>query len=322
MFLREDREQCQLLLTKAFLGDRINRVRFLTGMEGFLIGGGIGGLSGLLGGSKSKKVKLPAQYYEAMNELLAKGKADVKYPTAGVAPLSELEQAGIGLGKEFIGSPVSPDVKFASQTYRDIAAPGDILDRPQVRGIISKATEEGDLMLNRLGRGMVTRGAFGSTPGRDILGRGVTSIQERIASALSEYLEGAESRRLTAAGGLERTGLAKETTQLKKIGTAVDLGALTRNIEQSIQNAKFQKLISDIEMKYKTQPATLASVMGQSVGTVTGGEPSQFAQAAPLIGSLLTAGIMSGSGGYGPGNWNVSPSMEGAQIIDKLMQTR
>jgi len=263
-----------------------------------ILAGGMMG-SSLLGKSKSKKIKLPPQYYKAMDELLARGKTDVRFPTQGIAPLSELEQTGIGLGKDYISSPTSPDVDLATQTYRDIAAPGDILERPEVRGMVGKATEEGNLMLNRIGRGMVTRGAFGSTAGRDILGRGVTSIQERIAAALSEYLNQAESRRLYAAGGLERTGLAKETTKLKKVGTAMDLGALTRSIQQSIKDAKFNKLISEIKMRYETQPAALSSVMGQSTGVVTGGEPSMFAQASPLIGQLLSAAIMSGGSGAG-----------------------
>lgn len=259
-----------------------------------MIGGGLGLTAGsLLGGKKEKKLELPPQYYTAMDELLKRGKAGVSYPTLQTAPLSDIEQTGIDIGKKYLGSD-SPDIDLATKTYSDIAAPGDILDRPEVRGMIGKATEEGNLMLNRLGRGMVRRGSFGSTPGRDILGRGVTSIQERIASALSEYLNAAENRRMGAAGGLERTGLAKETTELKKVGTAMDLGALTRSIQQQIQNARYQKLINDIQMRYVTQPQTLASVTGSSAGVTTGGEPSTFEQAAPLIGQMLTAGINAG----------------------------
>lgn len=258
--------------------------------------------------SSEKRLKLPAQYYKAMDELLARGKADVKFPTQQIAPLSELEETGIGLGKDFISS-TSPDLDFATQTYRDIAAPGDILERPEVRGMIGKATEEGNLMLNRMGRGMVMKGTFGSTPGRDILGRGITSIQERIANALSEYLNAAENRKLYAAGGLERTGLAKETTQLKKIGTAVDLGSLTRSIQQSIKDAQFNKLISEIKMRYETQPQMLSSVTGSAVGFIKGGEPSEFSQITGAIAPLLGAAIMSGGGGGG-GGWagtNTSP---------------
>lgn len=264
-----------------------------------LIGGGLGLSAGGLFGSKKKKVKLPPQYYKAMDELLARGKADVKYPTAGVAPLSELEQTGIDLGRKYVTSTDVTDVDLASDIYKGLAAPGDILDRPEVRGMISKATEEGNLMLNRMGRGLVRRGSFESTPGRDILGRGVTAIQERIAAALSEYINAAENRRMGAAAGLERTGGAKETTGLKKIGTAIGLGDLTRSIQQAIQDAKFKKAVSDIEMKYVTQPQTLASVMGQSAGVVTGGEPSMFAQASPLIGQLLSAAIKSGANNSG-----------------------
>lgn len=259
------------------------------------------------GGSSGSTLELPSQYKKAMKELLKRGKADVEFPTQEIEPLSELERLGIDIGKKFATSPISPDINLATQTYTGLAGRPDILKRPEVRGMISKATEEGNLMLNRLGRGMVKRGAFGSTPGRDILGRGVTSIQERIAFALSEYLNQAENRRLAAAGGLERTGLAKETTQLKKIGTAVDLGSLTRSIQQQIKDAQYRKLISDIEMEYVTQPNILASVMSGSVGQVTGGEPSMFAQASPLIGQLLTAGIMQGQStgtGTPPGGWD------------------
>ena len=294
----ECREQCREVLTKAFFGDKVNHFRFIEPTSAMILGGAMMG-SSLLGKSKSKKLKLPPQYYKAMDELLKRGKADVSYPIQGVAPLSELQQTGIDLGRKYVTSTDVTDVDLASDIYKDIAAPGDILKRPEVRGMVSKATEEGNLMLNRLGRGMVMKGSFGSTPGRDILGRGVTAIQERIATALSEYLNAAENRKLGAAAGLERTGLARETTKLKKVGTAMDLGSLTRSIQQAIQSAKFQKAVSDIEMKYVTQPQTLASVMGQSTGVVTGGEPSMFAQASPLIGSLLSAAIMSGANNSG-----------------------
>lgn len=267
----------------------------MTALTGALIGGGLGLTAGsMFGGSKSKKVKLPPQYYASMDELLARGKEDVNMPTQGVAPLSGMQNQAISMGQQFIDSPESADINYASQTYRDIAAPGDILDRPEVRGITAKATEEGNLMLNRLGRGMVTQGNFGSNTGRDVLGRGVTAIQERIAGALSEYLNAAENRRMGAAGGLERTGAAKETSKLKKIGTAVDLGSLTRSISQQIEDAQYGKAMNDINFRFNTQPQILSSIMGNSVGSVEGGEPSMFAQASPLIGSLLTAAINAG----------------------------
>jgi len=263
-------------------------------MTAAMLGGGIGLTAGSLFGSKSKKVKLPGQYYAAMDELLARGKETVNMPTQGVAPLSGMQNQAINLGQQFISSPESADIDFASQTYRDIAAPGDILDRPEVRGITAKAVEEGNLMLNRLGRGMVNQGNFGSNTGRDILGRGVTSIQERIAGALSEYLNAAENRRMGAASGLERTGAAKETSTLKKIGTAVDLGSLTRSISQQIEDAQYNKAMNDINFRFNTQPQILSSIMSGSVGSVQGGEPSMFAQASPLIGQLLGAAITAG----------------------------
>ena len=301
---REDIDRCRETLTKvAFYGKLTSSYRFIEPTSAMILGGAMLG-SSFLGKSKSKKIKLPAQYYTAMDELLARGKADVSFPTQGVAPLSGLQQTGLDLGRKYVSNTDVTDVDRASDIYRGIAAPGDILDRPEVRGVISKATEEGNLMLNRIGRGLVTRGAFGSSPGRDILGRGVTSVQERIATALSEYLNAAENRRLGAAAGLERTGTAKETSKLKKIGTAVDLGSLTRSIQQSIEDAKFQKAISEINFRYSTQPNILSSVMGNTVGSVQGGEPSMFAQASPLIGQLLSASIMSGkpagSGGIQP----------------------
>lgn len=166
----ECREQCREVLTKAFFGDKINHFRFIEPTTAMILGGAMLG-SSILGKSKSKKVKLPPQYYTAMDELLRRGKADVSFPTQGVAPLSELESLGIEQGRKYVSSTDVTDVDVASQIYKGIAAPGDILDRPEVRGVIGKATEEGNLMLNRMGRGLVQRGSFGSTPGRDILGR-------------------------------------------------------------------------------------------------------------------------------------------------------
>ena len=249
--------------------------------------------------STKKRVKLPPQYWESMNELLARGKETVSMPTQGVAPLSELEQVGIEQGRKFIESTDVTDVDRASQIYQDIAAPGDILDRPEVKGITAKAIEEGNLMLNRIGRGMVTRGSFATNTGRDILGRGITSIQERIAGAMSEYLNAAENRKLGAAGGLERTGAAKETSILKKVGTAMDLGSLTRSISQMIKDAQYNKEIADINFRFNTQPQLLQAAMGgaQAAGVVKGGEPSMFSQHMSMLTPLLSASIMAGGAG-------------------------
>lgn len=290
----ECREQCKQVLTKAFFGNTINHFRFIEPTTAALLAGGAGlTIGSIFGGSKSKKVKLPPQFHEAMNELLARGKADVKFPTAGVAPLSPEQKQAIARGTAFAGSPVPSELGLASETFAGLTAPGDILDRPEVRGVIGKATEEGNLLLNRAARSIGLRqpGTTAGTPGRDILGRGVTAVQERIAAALSEFLNAAENRKLAAAQGLQGVGAAKDTAELRRVGTGIDLGALTRSIEQQIEDARFQKMINDINFRFQTQPQILSSVLGNVQGTVTGGQPSTFAQASPLIGQLLGAAI-------------------------------
>ena len=239
-----------------------------------------------------KDLEMPAEYFEAMRELLKRGKAKVSYPTQAVAGLSKQQQDALKLGEKYYKSGTDPLSKEAVGVYRDFTGYKDVMDRPEVKGMIGKATETGNLMLNRAARsiGMRQPGTSSGTPGRDILGRGVTAVQEYIASALGDYMNAAENRKLAAGGAISGEGTKRETSQVSKVGVAADLGTMTRNIAQQIEDAKYQKLINDINMRYSTQPQLLANVMGQSVGAVTGGGPSDFAGIASGVGNLLTGG--------------------------------
>lgn len=257
--------------------------------------------------ASEKKLKLPSQYYAAMDELLKLGKAPApSQPLRGTAELSPLELQAQQMVTDWIGAPVPETRRVATEeTLKTATQPVDITKLPEYQGMLDQIIEEGNLMANRLGRGLQTRGMWTSEPARDILGRSVTGTQKRMVGALAPFAESERQRRFAATSMLEQLTQGAESTLTKKIGLAGGIGALPRQIQQQVYDALFDKRIREIAFKYQIQPEILKSILGGSVGHVTGGEPSMFSQIiSPLTGAGSGGGFTGGGGTVTPTTGN------------------
>lgn len=244
---------------------------------GFLVGGPAGaaigaGLGGFLGGDDSSKSNIgfanipptsQAQVARAKLFELAKG------PPPDV-PVRRIAAPG-PLGEERV---------LARETAKELAQPVDIFSLPEVQGIIQETVQQGNLLANRLGRGLQTVGAFTTTPGRDILGRATTEVQKSLAASLAPFAESERARRRGLIPELERLGLTEE---LRRQGfTQAELDALFQQETtraQQLQTFTIPLLQSIIGL----QPGVLPIISGGGAG------PTSLEGLSTIIGPLLSS---------------------------------
>ena len=123
--------------------------------------------------------------------------------------------------------PLGEERTLARDTAKELIQPQDFFQLPEVQGIIRETKEAGDLLSNRLLRVLQKSGSLTSTPGRDILGRSTTDVEQRIASSLAPFAAEERARRTGLIPTLENLGATRE-------------GEL-RGVEQAELSAIFEK---------------------------------------------------------------------------------
>lgn len=184
--------------------------------------------------------------------------------------------------------PRTEERDIARQTAKELIQPQDIFALPEVQGIIQEATVRGNLLANRLGRGLQSAGAFTTTPGRDVLGRVVTDVQKNLASSLAPFAMEERARRRGLIPVLEGLGLTEEER--------------ARGFSQAELDALFEKEFAESKQLETFTIPLLKSIIGLQPGVqpiIQGQKPSAISELAPLIGPLLSAIMMSGGGGGG-----------------------
>ncbi len=244
--------------------------------------------------SSSKKVKFvePAASAEARKELVARGKESVAFPTRQIADLSDSELEVERQTQALLGAGPSPEREAVLQeTLRMATTATDVANLPELQAILADITERGEIEANRLGRGLQLRGSIGSTPGRDILGRKLTDVQRSLVGAAAPFLS--EARQLKAQAGQDVSTIVgqREGETLNRLGLGGAVGSLRRNISQAKLDAPLEQALRDIEFRFQIQPGLLANALVTPEATITGGGPSLFSQAAPLIGTVTGAVI-------------------------------
>lgn len=189
-------------------------------------------------------------------------------------------------------SPITEERKLARTTAKELIQPQDIFQLPEVQGIIQEVTEQGNLLTNRLGRGLQAAGAFVTTSGRDILGRAVTDVQQSLTAVLAPFA--AEERR-------RRTGLIPV---LEGLGLTEELRA--QGFTQDELNALFQQETIESQQVQTFLIPLLQSIIGLQPGIqpiIQGGDPSIFSQVAsaagPILGAALLGSLLGPAGGGG-----------------------
>ena len=181
--------------------------------------------------------------------------------------------------------------KTARTTAMELIQPQDFMELPEVQGIIYEAVTKGDLLANRLGRGLQSAGALTSTGGRDVLGRAVTDVQKNLASSLAPFAMEERGRRERMIPMLEALGLTEEERK--------------RIFEQAGMSAEYeQELTESKQLETYTIPL-LKAIIGLQPGVVPiipSQKPSFLSQIAPLLGPVLGAAVLgSYMGGAGVG---------------------
>ena len=188
-------------------------------------------------------------------------------PLRGTAPLEPM-------GEERI---------LARETAKELAQPQDFLSLPEVQAIIAEAREAGDLLTNRLGRGLQKVGAAAGTPGRDVLGRAVSEVEQGITARLAPFAQEERARRERQIGTLETLGLTEEFRK-QGFGQA-ELDALfSQEFGESRQVQDF--IIPLLQSIIGLQPGIIP-ILPQE-------KPSFLSQIAPILGPAL-GGLLSRS---------------------------
>ena len=191
----------------------------------------------VFGEADSQKFKVAPQSEEAkfardeLMQIYKDGPPDI--PLQGVADLQPM-------GSERI---------LARDKATEFAEGKDIMDLPEVQGIIHETVQQGNLMANRLGRAMQKSGNFTSTPGRDVLGRAVTDVQKSLAASLAPFGNAERQRQAAMIPLLEKLGLTEETmiqgNEQQKLDAAFNKAALESNQTQGFLIPLLRSFIQD-----------------------------------------------------------------------------
>lgn len=207
---------------------------------------------------------------------------NVTFPTAQVAGLTDIEQQAQTRGREIITGGI-PGLRTAEEAARGIVTePTDITKLPEYQGILQDAIEQGNLLTNRIGRGLQKAGAFTQTTGRNVLGRAVESIRQGIAGRLAPFAEAERSRR---AGMIPTLANLATTGATLPINLARMLGLDERAIKQLGLDAEQEAKLLTLLFPFNTQAGIAGQVLGRERFAYDPGvlSPSIFSQIAGAI---------------------------------------
>lgn len=240
----------------------------------------MGFLSDIFGGGDSKDPKVSFQTIPQTEEA-KKARTRLSELAAGPPP-------AVPRRKIAPLPPITEERKLARTTAKELIQPQDFLSLPEVQGIIQESIEQGDLLANRLGRGLQAAGAFTSTPGRDVLGRAVTNVQKSLAASLAPFAAEERRRRTGLIPVLEGLGLTEEER--------------ARGVTQAEKDALFQQQLTESEQLQTFTIPLLQSIIGLQPGVLPiisggGAGPTSLEGLSGIIGPLLTSVLQSGDGG-------------------------
>ena len=197
--------------------------------------------------------------------------------------LAEGEPPEIPLRKIAPLPPITEERKLARETAKELILPQDIFQLPEVQGIIQEATQRGDILTNRLGRGLQAAGAFTATSGRDALGRVVTDVMKNLAASLAPFAAEERRRRTGLIPVLESLGLTEEERK--------------RIFEQAGLTAEFEQEFAESEQLQTFTIPILQSIIGLQPAVqpvLPSQQPSFLSQIAPLLGPALGGALSTG----------------------------
>ena len=236
----------------------------------------MGFLDSVFGENDKEQFKVAPEYpeaTEARKDLSAISKGPLpKVPLREISPLQ----------------PLGEERQLARSTATEMAKPVDIFSLPEVQGIIQKATEEGNLLANRLGRSLQSSGNITSTTGRDVLGRAVSDVQGNLSASLANFASQERDRRANLIPVLEGLGFTREQN--------------LRSVDQAGLDAMFQKETTESNQIQNFLVPILESVMTQKPTAQLATEPGRpgLIEQFSAGGKFLAMAGVGGLSGFNP----------------------
>jgi len=193
--------------------------------------------------------------------------------------------------------PMTEERQLARTTAKESLVPQeqqDFMSLPEVQGLIQETVAQGNLLSNRISRGLQASGSFTSTPGRDVLSRVVTDVQKSIASTLAPFASEQRSR-----AAAERQRIQNLIPVLEGLGLTEE--DRQRMFEQAGLSADYEKEFAESKQLETFTIPLLQSILGSqpAVMPLVSGGGASSSGISSILGPLLTSVMGSGSGGGG-----------------------
>ena len=238
-----------------------------------------------------------------------------------IAPLAPAERGAVGIAEKTVSGGI-PSVNQAMQVLTKRMT-GDVEQVPGLEGLFAKVRELGSNLLGSTKRGLGMTGNLPteSSRGEKIYGRAFQDIMNEMVTAAYPFYSQGLAAKFAAPGQLANLGFQDVAT---RTGLGTTVGALPRQIEQSILDAIFEARRMTQTFPYMQQgprgvaegimsqgrygyqePTVSPSIFSQvanMVSAVRGGGTSSQAAPSPKYSPNYTGySGMTGYGGYGYG---------------------
>lgn len=289
-----------------FDGRGMRGARFIDPGTATLIAAGAGIGASFLGGTKSKKLKIPPQITEAWNRLLEiAGQPSPDQPLRGTAPLTEIENLIQQITQGFITQQRPESEAALASAMQQLTQGLDPLAMPGFKDLFGTILQAGQLEGGRLSRAIQGRGGTATTGGERMTDEFTRGLVQRLSASFTPIVQQLLSIRTQAPGLVEDILRSRDVAATTRIGVGTAVGAIKRGVKQSELDAEFNRILREIEYETIIKPNLLKAVLGGAIEAfpteIRGGEPSTFSQFAPLIERILAAGIGGGAPGRTPG---------------------
>jgi hypothetical protein len=250
----------------------------------------LGGLLGGGGSTGSVQQSEPAENTEARKKLLEIANAGFgEVPLQQTVGMSDFEKILQGKLENYSTSGYSPDRQLAlDEATKALTRTSDITQRPEIQAALAETMRKGNLLSNRLGRKLQMTGNLSSTPGRDILGRAASDVEQQMFSVLAGLGLQEEQNRLSMIPTVDTLARGKENQALEQLSAYKGFD-LTRPLAEQEAATKYQQ-----EMTKYGEPLQIASILSQVLSgaqpnsVVSGGSgTSTLAALAPILGPVL-----------------------------------
>ena len=214
--------------------------------------------------------------------LMTLGTQSVNFPTAQVAPLSDIETTGLDELRKLISTGGGGDIELSQDVLRSIVnAPSNPMADPRFEAFQQFSRDEEASTINSTRRGAQKGGVFKGSQSQITEGETRSRFAGERMNVLGNLIQEGIDKKLIASTQLNRNAV---DTPLKLVQAAMSAGATPRMIEQLIEDQKFQQKIQTLLFPFDTQANILSSIMNKEAFAFEPGttSPSRLSHIAPV----------------------------------------